>query len=95
MPFYCHKSSQKSILEQNQASKSWKHTSLRLLLGMAGKKNMKNFEATFCNIKDESVVKKEFLARNYTSALRKAHRLITKHVRVLSVEEREGSQMSA
>ena len=56
---------------------------------------MKNFEATFCNIKDESVVKKEFLARNYTSALRKAHRLITKHVRVLSVEEREGSQMSA
>ena len=62
---------------------------------MAGKKNMKNFEATFFNMKDESVVKKEFLARNHTSALRKANRQITKHVRVLSVEEIEGSQMSA
>ena len=62
---------------------------------MAGKKNMKNFEATFFNMKDESVEKKEFLARNHTSALRKANRQITKHVRVLSVEEIEGSQMSA
>ncbi|GAB5522768.1 MAG: hypothetical protein Roseis2KO_06400 [Roseivirga sp.] len=62
---------------------------------MAGKKNMKNFEATFFNMKDESVVRKEFLARNHTSALRKANRQITKHVRVLSVDEIEGSQMSA
>ena len=45
---------------------------------MAGKKNMKNFEATFLNLKDETVAKKEFLARNHTSALRKANRLITK-----------------
>lgn len=56
---------------------------------------MKNFEATFFNTKDESVVRKEFLARNHTSALRKANRQITKHVRVLSVDEIEGSQMSA
>lgn len=62
---------------------------------MAGKKNMKNFEATFFNAKDESVVRKEFLARNHTSALRKANRQITKNVRVLSVDEIEGSQMSA
>lgn len=53
---------------------------------MAGKKNMKKFEATFLNMKDESVVKKEFLARNQTSALRKANRLVTKNVRVLSVD---------
>jgi hypothetical protein len=62
---------------------------------MAGKKNMKNFEATFFNSKDESVVRKEFLARNHTSALRKANRQITKNVRVLSVDEIESSQMSA
>jgi len=54
---------------------------------MAGKKNMKNFEATFLNMKDDSVVKKEFLARNHTSALRKANRQITKYVRVLNVEQ--------
>jgi superfamily I DNA/RNA helicase len=54
---------------------------------MAGKKNMKNFEATFLNMKDETVVKKEFLARNHTSALRKANRLITKNVRVLTVDQ--------
>lgn len=57
---------------------------------MAGKKNMKNFEATFLNLKDETVVKKEFLARNHTSALRKANRQITKNVRVLSVDLVEG-----
>jgi hypothetical protein len=61
---------------------------------MAGKKNMKNFEATFFNMKDESVVRKEFLARNHTSALRKANRQITKHVRVLTVDDIEGSQWS-
>lgn len=53
---------------------------------MAGKKNMKSFSATFLNTKDNSVVKKEFLARNHTSALRKANRQITKYVRVLTVE---------
>ena len=62
---------------------------------MAGKKNMKNFEATFLNMKDQNVVKKEFLARNHTSALRKANRQITKHVRVLSVDEIQKKQMSA
>ncbi len=62
---------------------------------MAGKKNMKNFEATFLNLKDQGVVKKEFLARNHTSALRKANRQITKYVRVLSVDEVKNSQMSA
>ncbi len=62
---------------------------------MAGKKNMKSFEATFINIKDNNVVKKEFLARNHTSALRKANRQITKYVRVLSVDEISNSQMSA
>ncbi len=54
---------------------------------MAGKKNMKSFEATFLNMKDDSVAKKEFLARNHTSALRKANRQITKYVRVLNVEQ--------
>ena len=54
---------------------------------MAGKKNMKKFAATFLNTKDNSVVKKEFLARNQISAQRKANRLITKYVRVLSVEK--------
>ncbi|GHE56129.1 hypothetical protein GCM10011340_08770 [Roseivirga thermotolerans] len=53
---------------------------------MAGKKNMKKFSATFLNLKDNSVVKTEFLARNQTSALRKANRQVTKNVRVLSVE---------
>lgn len=48
---------------------------------------MKSFEATFFNVKDDSVVKKEFLARNHTSALRKANRQITKYVRVLNVEQ--------
>ncbi|KOF03898.1 hypothetical protein [Roseivirga seohaensis] len=62
---------------------------------MAGKKNMKNFEATFLNLKDETVVKKEFPARNHTSALRKANRLITKNVRVLSVDQVEGPEVSA
>lgn len=62
---------------------------------MAGKKNMKNFEATFLNLKDETVVKKEFLARNHTSALRKANRLITKNVRVLSVDQTEMTGESA
>tara|TARA_R110000796_G_scaffold9557_1_gene32460 strand:+ start:22251 stop:22439 length:189 start_codon:yes stop_codon:yes gene_type:complete len=62
---------------------------------MAGKKNMKNFEATFLNLKDETVAKKEFLARNHTSALRKANRLITKNVRVLSVDQVEASEVSA
>lgn len=47
---------------------------------------MKSFSATFLNMKDNSVVKKEFLARNHTSAMRKANRQITKYVRVLSVE---------
>ncbi len=47
---------------------------------------MKSFSATFLNTKDNSVVKKEFLARNHTSALRKANRQITKYVRVLTVE---------
>ena len=56
---------------------------------------MKNFEATFFHLKDETVVKKEFLARNHTSALRKANRQITKNVRVLSVEEIAGVQRSA
>ncbi|HEY9116900.1 MAG TPA: hypothetical protein VIN11_03685 [Roseivirga sp.] len=54
---------------------------------MAGKKNMKRFSATFLNNIDNSVVKKEFLARNQTSAQRKANRLVTKYVRVLSVEQ--------
>lgn len=62
---------------------------------MAGKKNMKNFEATFLNLKDETVAKKEFLARNHTSALRKANRLITKNVRVLSVDQAEMTGESA
>lgn len=62
---------------------------------MAGKKNMKNFEATFLNLKDETVAKKEFLARNHTSALRKANRLITKNVRVLSVDQVETTEVSA
>lgn len=53
---------------------------------MAGKKNMKKFSATFLNTKDDSVVKTEFLARNQTSALRKANRQVTKYVRVLSVD---------
>ncbi|WP_157716557.1 hypothetical protein [Roseivirga ehrenbergii] len=56
---------------------------------------MKNFEATFLNLKDETVVKKEFPARNHTSALRKANRLITKNVRVLSVDQVEASEVSA
>ncbi|WP_339608627.1 hypothetical protein [uncultured Roseivirga sp.] len=56
---------------------------------------MKNFEATFLNLKDETVAKKEFLARNHTSALRKANRLITKNVRVLSVDQVEASEVSA
>ncbi|MEC7755114.1 MULTISPECIES: hypothetical protein [Roseivirga] len=47
---------------------------------------MKKFSATFLNLKDNSVVKTEFLARNQTSALRKANRQVTKNVRVLSVE---------
>ncbi len=47
---------------------------------------MKKFSATFLNMKDDSVVKKEFLARNQTSAQRKANRQVTKYVRVLSVE---------
>lgn len=51
---------------------------------------MKQFSATFLNTKDNSVVKKEFPARNHTSALRKANRQITKYVRVLSVEQIEG-----
>tara|TARA_R110001592_G_scaffold23628_5_gene92428 strand:+ start:7225 stop:7416 length:192 start_codon:yes stop_codon:yes gene_type:complete len=62
---------------------------------MAGKKNMKNFEATFLNLKDETVAKKEFPARNHTSALRKANRLITKNVRVLSVDQVEATEVSA
>jgi superfamily I DNA/RNA helicase len=62
---------------------------------MAGKKNMKNFEATFLNMKDETVVKKEFLARNHTSALRKANRLITKNVRVLTVDQIAMPEVSA
>ncbi|MGW8122756.1 hypothetical protein ACV07N_08845 [Roseivirga echinicomitans] len=62
---------------------------------MAGKKNMKNFEAAFLNLKDETVVKKEFLARNHTSALRKANRLITKNVRVLSVDQVEATEAKA
>jgi len=53
---------------------------------MAGKKNMKKFSATFLNTKDDSVVKKKFLARNQTSAQRKANRQVTKSVRVLSVD---------
>lgn len=53
---------------------------------MAGKKNMKMFSATFLNTKENNVVKKEFLARNHTSAQRKANRQITKYVRVLSIE---------
>ena len=48
---------------------------------------MKRFSATFLNNIDNSVVKKEFLARNQTSAQRKANRLVTKYVRVLSVEQ--------
>ncbi|MFT6828805.1 MAG: hypothetical protein ACI9Z3_001390 [Roseivirga sp.] len=62
---------------------------------MAGKKNMKNFEATFLNMKDETVAKKEFLARNHTSALRKANRLITKNVRVLTVDQIAMPEVSA
>jgi hypothetical protein len=62
---------------------------------MAGKKNMINFQVTFLNMKDETVVKKEFLARNHTSALRKAHRLITKHVRVLTVDQIAMPEVSA
>lgn len=56
---------------------------------------MKKFEATFFNMKEESVAKEEFMARNHTSALRKANRKITKNIRVLSVEEVAGSQVSA
>ena len=56
---------------------------------------MKNFEATFFNMKEKSVVKEEFMARNHTSALRKANRKITKNNRVLSVEEVAGSRESA
>lgn len=62
---------------------------------MAGKKNMKNFQATFLNIKDQNVTKKEFLARNHMSAMRKANRQIKKYIRVLSVDEVENSKMSA
>lgn len=62
---------------------------------MAGKKNMKSFSATFLNTKDNSVVKKEFLARNHTSALRKANRQITKYVRVLSVDQVGGDTREA
>jgi len=47
---------------------------------------MKKFSATFLNMKDDSVVKTEFLARNQVSAQRKANRQVTKYVRVLSVE---------
>lgn len=57
---------------------------------MAGKKNMKKFTATFLNMKDDNVVKTEFLARNQVSAQRKANRLVTKYVRVLTVELAEG-----
>ena len=60
---------------------------------MAGKKNTKNFEATFFNMKEKSVLKEGFMARNHTSALRKANRKITKNTRVLSVEEVAGSQV--
>lgn len=56
---------------------------------------MKKFEATFFNMKEESVAKEEFMAQNHTSALRKANRKITKNIRVLSVEEVAGSQVSA
>ncbi len=56
---------------------------------------MKNFEATFLNIIDETVVKKEFLARNHTSAMRKANRLITKNVRVLTVDQIAMPEVSA
>jgi len=62
---------------------------------MAGKKNMKSFEATFLNMKDQNVTKKEFLARNHTSAMRKANRQIKKYIRVLSVDEIAKSKMSA
>ncbi len=56
---------------------------------------MKMFSAAFLNTKDESVVKKEFLARNQTSALRKANRLVTKYVRVLTVEQVGDGQNAA
>ena len=62
---------------------------------MAGKKNMKNFEATFLNMKDQNVTKKEFLARNHMSAMRKANRQIKKYIRVLSVDEIANSKTSA
>jgi hypothetical protein len=62
---------------------------------MAGKKNMKNFQATFLNMKDQNVTKKEFLARNHMSAMRKANRQIKKYIRVLSVDEIANSKMSA
>lgn len=61
---------------------------------MAGKKNMKKFIATFLNMKDDSVAKTEFLARNQVSAQRKANRLVTKYVRVLSVELAEGQNQA-
>ena len=83
------------MLEQISVSKFWKPICLSLFLGMAGKKNMKNFEATFFNMKEQSVAKEEFMARNHTTALRKANRKITKNIRVLSVEEVAGGQVSA
>lgn len=56
---------------------------------------MKSFEATFFNMKDQNVTKKEFLARNHMSAMRKANRQIKKYIRVLSVDEIANSKMSA
>lgn len=56
---------------------------------------MKKFEATLFDTKEKSVAKEEFMARNHTTALRKANRKITKNIRVLSVEEVAGSQVSA
>lgn len=56
---------------------------------------MKKFFATFLNMNDNSVVKTEFLARNQTSAQRKANRQVTKYVRVLSVEPIADEQKEA
>lgn len=56
---------------------------------------MKRFSATFLKITDNNVVKTEFLARNQTSAQRKANRQVTKHVRVLSVEQIGDGQKEA
>jgi len=56
---------------------------------------MKSFEATFLNMKDQNVTKKEFLARNHMSAMRKVNRQIKKYIRVLSVDEIASSKMSA